>query len=247
MFLSMVILALAIPASAGVVKEFDASAGSPGAQGWSQVSGVLSGGTTTALGETVWEMTGTWCCGYYYTGLTPEQWTDAFTLGWSLAGRARVGEGDAHAYMILLAPDTLSNRWDITFGVTGGKGWAGLAVFTDSADPALKYTLSDNDFHDIEMKYDPASKTASLLIDGVKKLDGYKGHNNFATGAGPAFGTGGFGATKAQFESVRFSIAYPVVDDPGADPSEVPEPSAWMLAATGIVLAAGRLATRRSC
>jgi hypothetical protein len=229
-------------AQAGVVKEYTAT-GAPGGQGWIGNSGILSGALVDADGTAAWEMTGNNCCGYWNSTLTGAQWVEAFEKGWSLSAKARVSEGSGTGYLDL---GTGFSRWDVSFGVSSGKAWVGLSVFDDYLNPALKHTLPDNDFIEFDMRYDPATKTAGLWVDGLPVLSGYTGHMMFPAALGPIWGATGFTA-KTQFASVRFSITDPVVDDDDDDdiPSGVPEPSTWATMAAGASALALRGVRRR--
>lgn len=209
-------------------------ASSPAGQGWTAQSGVLSGGTVSDLGETAWRMTGNGCCGYWSSALTSQQWTDAFTLGWTFRGLARVSSGTNSSgvgYFMLDTPLTY-NRYDIIFGFDGVNGFAGLSAHTDSANPLLKYTFSDNLYHLLEMRYDPGTQSASLYVDGVLRLSGYTGHQMFRENHGPSFGVSG-NTVQANFVSVAFDINYPAPPPAGTD---TPEPSAAWLLAGGLLL-----------
>jgi hypothetical protein len=215
-------------APSAAIKTFTATSGSPGVQGWLGQGGITSGATVTDLGQTAWQMTGNNCCGYWGAALTAQQWTDAFTFGWSLSGVVRTTGTSGVGFMDLDVPGASGrNRFDISFGNDGTNGWAGLSVFTDSTNPALKTTFSGNGYHLLDMRWDPGTQSASLWVDGVLALSGYTGHTQFRESHGPIFGVTGF-TTQGLFQSVEFSINYPVS-------SSVPEPSTYALVGIGLV------------
>lgn len=216
--------------NAATIKTFTASSGAPSTQGWTPNGGILSGSSVTDLGQPAWQMTGNSCCGYWYSNLTTTQWNDAFTLGWSLSGTVRTSGTTGVGYIDLdVIGASGRNRFDISFGNDGTNGWAGLSVFTDASNPALKTTFSGNGYHLLDMRWDPVTQSASLWVDGVLTLSGYTGHTQFREGHGPIYGVTG-NTTLGLFQNITFSI-----NDP-APPSGVPEPSAVLLTAAGLLL-----------
>lgn len=215
--------------NAATIKTFTGSSGAPPTQGWSPESGILTGTSVTDLGQPAWQMTGNNCCGYWYGNLTGAQWNDAFTRGWSLSGTVRTSGTTGVGYIDLdVIGASGRNRFDISFGNDGTNGWAGLSVFTDASNPALKTTFAGNGFHLLDMRWDPTTQSASLWVDGVLTLSGYTGHTQFREGHGPIWGVTG-NTTLGLFRDVTFSINDPIS-------SGVPEPSAVLLTAAGLLL-----------
>jgi hypothetical protein len=66
------------------------------------------------------------------------------------------------------------------------------------------------EYHLYELVYDPALKVAELLVDGERRLTGYRGWTQDTYGLGPGlnFGTAVYGTSHAagSFRSVRFEI-----------------------------------------
>lgn len=231
-------------AQAAVIHSFTGTS-APNTQGWSTPGGVTSGAAVTDLGQSAWQMTGNDCCGYWFQGLSSAQWTDAFDRGWSLSGTVRTTGTAGTGYLVLDVPGGGSlNRFDLSFGNDGANGWAGLSSFFDAANPALKTTFTDNDYHLLDMRYDPLTGSASLWVDGLLVLSGYTGHTQFREGHGPLFGASGF-TTQVFLQNVVFSINDPASPGGGGtggssgDPSGVPEPSTYALLLAGVALIAG--------
>jgi hypothetical protein len=64
------------------------------------------------------------------------------------------------------------------------------------------------DFHTYELVFHPSTQTADLSIDGVTRLTGYRGHNQFQEDRGLQFGAAAYKSPRGvgQFQSVRFEI-----------------------------------------
>jgi hypothetical protein len=225
--------------SAGILASFDAAVAAPGTQNWTAESGILSGALIDDSGTPAWRMTGNNCCGYWFDALTTQQWSDSFDFGWSLRGIARIDAASTSiGYIFLDTPATLANRFDMVFGFDGTNAWVGLSDWFDAANPTLKHNLTGNDYHLFDMRYDPASQTAGLWVDGVQVLSGYTGHTQFRESHGPAWGVAGF-SLPANFNCIAFTVndGGPVdgcgVDAGGA--GAIPEPATFALAVAGLL------------
>ena len=62
-------------------------------------------------------------------------------------------------------------------------------------------------YHTCELRFDPVLQAADLWVDGVKRLEGYRGHIQFQSDAGLMFGAA-YRTQRgmASFKSVRFEI-----------------------------------------
>ncbi len=249
--LTFFIAAGAALSSAAVISSYNATSGAPGTQGWTPNGGVLSGALINDGGVSAWQMTGDNCCGYWYDTLTSQQWSSAFSNGWSLRGIARSPTASSSTgYIFLDVPGTLANRFDISFGFDGTNGWVGLSMWSDSSNPALKHTFSGNAYHLFDMRYDPATQRAGLWVDGIQVLSGYTGHTLFRESHGPAFGVTG-NTVPANFSCVQFTVNDGTSSDgcgvttAGGGGGAVPEPSTFVLTAAALIaLRLGRNAAR---
>lgn len=215
-----------------VVADFQAVNGLPGTQGWSSETGILSAAIASDGGISALELRGNNCCGYYYHSLTAQQWSDAFSQGWTYSVTLRVPGPSGGVAYAALDTDTTNPRFDIVVGGTGSSGWAGLSAFYDFSNPALQTPVDWSNYHTLVMHYDPITSFATLSVDGTEMLSGYSGHSVSRESHGPFFGmVSGTNNEPAYFTAASFSI--------GSD-APAPEPATWLLLAGGSLLVAYR-------
>jgi serine/threonine-protein kinase len=142
----------------------------------------------------------------YYHHLTNHQKRSALSRGWTLRAVLRVVEGSA---FVLVDFAGYGNRYDINVNAEpdGNRALLGTQIV-----PSIEWfgtALHDSGrFHTYELVFRPSTKTADLWIDGEKRLEGYRGHNQFQEDRGVSFGAVRYKSTRgvAQFQSVRFEI-----------------------------------------
>jgi hypothetical protein len=146
--------------------------------------------------------------GYYFRALSDAQKRRALSRGWILSAVMQPDESAAFSVVDFAGA---GNRFDINVLIEAEgyrvrlntqivPTWEGLEVWVPGPNPA---------FHKYELRFDASLQTASLWIDGEKRLEGYRGHSQFQSpGSGVLFGTtpyrnqGGL----ALFQAVRFEI-----------------------------------------
>jgi len=140
---------------------------------------------------------------YSSGALTSAQKADLTTKGFTLTLRGRVLQGNAPAYDAGANTvigfgflDTGSRRYDLALGVnSSGNTVAVLVTNHDTLGPGgsirgfgPSYTLNDAGYHTYELAFDPQTQSASLFIDGTRRISGYTGHTNYLADMGLAFG-----------------------------------------------------------
>lgn len=131
--------------------------------------------------RTAWQITGSGCCSYFHH---PVDDSALFDEGWRLTGIVRIGRGSGYASLIL---DTgaAHPRFDMKVSSVGPDAVITLAGST------LSYRVPDaaNRWLQLELRYSPDTKRASLFVDGVQRLSGYKGWGWYRESRGVIFGT----------------------------------------------------------
>jgi tRNA A-37 threonylcarbamoyl transferase component Bud32 len=154
-----------------------------------------------------WRAFGTTASDYYYTPLTNVQKRLAMDRGWTLSATMRAEEGASFAH--------------VDFAGHGRR--FGVAVIRDGdMDRVLLQTRIVPTFegldlrmphvagayHHYELRYDPSIQAATLWIDGVKRLESFRGLNQFQEDTGLFFGAGPYQSERGagSFQSVRLEI-----------------------------------------
>ena len=86
------------------------------------------------------------------------------------------------------------------------------ATIADGIDgPRYEVEGPGDAYHDYQLIFDPGTREARLLVDGVERVRGYHGHSEYLEGWGVVFGTALYQSEKAEalFKRVRFEIAKP--------------------------------------
>jgi tRNA A-37 threonylcarbamoyl transferase component Bud32 len=144
--------------------------------------------------------------GYYYRELTDRQKALALTRGWTLSTTMRVVQGRA---IVAVDLGGQGRRFDIIEQIEGGQHVGRLQTQIVPSLRGLDTMLEGAaSYRRFELRFDPELQTAELYVDGVKRLDGYRGHSQFQEGRGVLFGAVIYRSDRAiaDFQSVRFDI-----------------------------------------
>lgn len=144
--------------------------------------------------------------GYYYRELTDRQKALALARGWTLSTTMRVEEGRAIVGVDLGGE---GRRFDIIEQIENGQHLGRLQTQIVPSLRGLDTMLEGAaSYRRFELRFDPGLQTAELYIDGVKQLEGYRGHSQFQERRGVFFGSVSYRSDRgiAEFQSVRFEI-----------------------------------------
>ena len=144
--------------------------------------------------------------GYYFRELTDRQKAQALARGWTLSTTMRVAEGRA---IVSVDLGGKGKRFDIIEQIEGsqhlGRLQTQIVPSLRGLDTMLEGAASYRRF---ELRFDPELQTAELYVDGVKRLDEYRGHSQFQERHGVVFGAVIYRSDRgvADFQTVRFEI-----------------------------------------
>jgi hypothetical protein len=145
--------------------------------------------------------------GHYFKNLTTAEKRLALARGWKLTAVMRAEEGRATA---LVDFSGIGYRFDI---VVERRGTDQRALLQTQVVPLfdglyLPWERADDAYHTYELLYDPGLQTASLWVDGIRRLTGYRGHSQFQTDGDVLFGVAVYESARAvaSFQTVRFEI-----------------------------------------
>jgi tRNA A-37 threonylcarbamoyl transferase component Bud32 len=144
---------------------------------------------------------------YYYRPLTDAQMKRALTRGWTLSAVMQPNESGAYAVVDF---DGYSNRFDINVLLEPDDDLVRLntQLVPVVQGQELRIPRTQPTYHKYELRFDPGLRTASLWVDGERRLTGYRGHSQFQAPYGLMFGTAPYKSERgmASFQSVRFEI-----------------------------------------
>lgn len=212
-------------ARASILIEYTAN-GDPTLQGFLDRGGILSStALTNDLGFNARSMSGNGCCGYYYA---PFDFTTAYADGWSLGARMRQGSTSTGYGYLSINPTAGFKRFDLVLTFDGTNTNVGL--FSDfGVTPVTSF--AGNGYREYRFDYNPATGKADLFIDNVLASSGYAGFSSFLEGRGVMFGNVANTDGVTNFNYVRFTSGSPTQGG-----GEVPEPTAILLTAGGLVV-----------
>jgi hypothetical protein len=146
--------------------------------------------------------------GSYVRDLSVRQEEEALRRGWKMSAVSRVEEGGS---FVIVAFKGVHRRFDIfTFVDENGDTAVRLITKLLPSFDGLEYHLkgSGRSFHLYALAYDPRSKRAELLVDGVRRLGEYAGHNEYADHSWFVFGPHVYRSPQAAatFQTLRFEI-----------------------------------------
>lgn len=146
--------------------------------------------------------------------LSQKEKTKVTNEGFSLTFRARVSQGNAPAYdagsKTVIGHARLgdgSKRYQVFLGInSSGNTVAVLVTYLDAAGPGSSirgfgpsYTLNDAGYHTYELVFNPQTQSASLFIDGIERISGYKGYTRYTVNDGVVFGAHSGGSMNFNF------------------------------------------------
>jgi tRNA A-37 threonylcarbamoyl transferase component Bud32 len=154
-----------------------------------------------------WRVFGPGVGDYYYKKLTRTQKRLAMNRGWTLSATMRVEDGLIFA--------------DLDFAEYGRR--FGIVVFRESDVEIVRLHTQiiprfqgldfrmphiPGAYHRYELRYDPSLQSAELWIDGIKRVEDYRGLSQFQDDMGLFFGAGSYKNDRGagSFQSVRFEI-----------------------------------------
>ena len=143
----------------------------PLSEGFLNVGGITtSGPVTNDGGFDAWQVVASGSSGYFYQRIA---YAAAFTQGWRLTCRVRVVTGSGYAYCGL---NTASDRprFDVSILNVGADAVIIMTQSIGLAGPSYTVTGGAGTWLLLEMVYDPATTQASLAINGVQRLTGYR-------------------------------------------------------------------------
>ena len=180
--------------------------------------------------------------GFYGRDFTSQQITDAFADGWKMSTSLRVVDFRQFESGGSAIDVQLSIPFRV-FGLRFGHESDGSPLVIVQGEPGvLDLDDLDSGYHLYELVYNPLSDKASFYVDGVLRLSDIAGGTGLADPeANLLFGTRlangeGDGQGQGNYSSVLFTII--------SEPSAVPEPSTFALAALGL-LGLGCVALRK--
>jgi len=152
----------------------------------------------------------------YITGaLTAAQKADIGSQGFTLTLRGRVLQGSAPAYdagynTVIggASLDTASRRYDIYLGINNSGNAVAVLITSIRGGPGgsirgfgPSYTLNDAGYHTYDLVFNPNTQppSASLFVDGIKRISGYTGHTDFLANRGLKFGAFSGGGINVNF------------------------------------------------
>lgn len=146
--------------------------------------------------------------GYYYRKLSKPQAFAALRHGWSLSGTVRPVKG-AGSMDVDLSP--AAGRFDVHFFLNPlGRQVVQLSTQIEKGVSGLDYEIDGQPdaFHDYKLIFDPATREARLLVDGVERLRGYRGHHEYLSDFGLMFGVALYKSDQSEvvFKRIRFEI-----------------------------------------
>jgi tRNA A-37 threonylcarbamoyl transferase component Bud32 len=154
-----------------------------------------------------WRVTSSVAGGYYFRKLTRAQKRAALERGWTLSTELRLDEGVAFVAIDFVG---YGKRFDIEVYREGDMDRVLLLTQIVPAFQGLELQLAraPGAYHKYELRFDPGLQTAALWVDGVKRLDQYRGLSQFQDDMGLFFGAGPYRSEvgTASLKSVRFEI-----------------------------------------
>ena len=146
--------------------------------------------------------------GMYYHKLSRAQSYEAMRKGWKLETTMQAIQGDADT-CVMFTPAHL--RFDISIlPRSNGRQAALLLTQIGKGLDGLRYELPGpvEAWHDYQLVFDPQTRSARLLVDGVERLSGYRGHAEYVEEWGLFLATSIYQSktAEARFKRVRFEI-----------------------------------------
>lgn len=147
--------------------------------------------------------------GAYYRKLSRSQAYAAARKGWTIEATMKPVQG-LGGVGIDLTP--AGGRYDINVFLNASRRQVVRLVtrIEQQLDgPSWEIPAPEGAWHDYRLIFDPRTQTARLLVDGVERLSGYRGHREYLEGWGFEFGATIFKSSRAEtmFKRARFEIS----------------------------------------
>lgn len=155
-----------------------------------------------------WSMTapGSTTQTFYKTGpINSQQLADAVAYGWVADSILHLVSGAA-GFRAEIRVDTGTRRFDAGLGLDASSNLMAYVVNTGGAMQTYSLSGSISTQHEVGMKYDAASQTATLYVDAVPCITGYVGRTDSASGAGLEFGIMGNTGTADFMTALLFRV-----------------------------------------
>jgi tRNA A-37 threonylcarbamoyl transferase component Bud32 len=158
-------------------------------------------------GYDAWRAFGSTPSDYYYAPLTNAQKRLAMSRGWTLTAIVRAEEGATFAHADFTG---YGRRYGVAVIREADMDRVLLQTQIVPATEGLDLRLPhvNGAYHRYELRYDPSLETASLWIDGTKRLDHFRGLTQFQEDTGLFFGAGPYMSDRGagSFQSIRLEI-----------------------------------------
>lgn len=146
--------------------------------------------------------------GYYYRKLTRAQAYAAVRKGWKIEVVMKPVEGAGGTGIDLTPAD---GRYDLEV-MLNASGRQVVQLATQIAKgmdgPSYEIEGPPDAFHEYQLIFDASSGSARLLVDGLERLNEYRGHQEYLEGRGLTFGTFAYKSEQSEmvYKRVRFEI-----------------------------------------
>jgi predicted Ser/Thr protein kinase len=146
--------------------------------------------------------------GYYYRKLTRAQAYAAVRKGWKIEVIMKPVQG-AGGTGIDLTP--AGGRYDVEVMLNASRRQVVLLttqIAKGMDGPSYEIEGPEDAFHEYQLIFDPNSRSARLLVDGLERLSDYRGHKEYREGWGLTFGAFTYKSEQGEavFKRVRFEI-----------------------------------------
>jgi predicted Ser/Thr protein kinase len=143
--------------------------------------------------------------GAYIRPLTDEEKREALERGWKISLRGYPLAGNVHAVVDFQGAGP---RYDVSYRLEDGRAFVILCTAHEPLFEGLRENLNVATSHLFELVYDPRSQTCDLIVDGVPRIRGYKGHTQQQTPRGFFFGVSVYKSDRAEaiVDLARFEL-----------------------------------------
>jgi hypothetical protein len=144
---------------------------------------------------------------YYWWRLGPGERRRAWEEGWKLSARIKLASG--YGFVGLSLGDGY-RRFSIAFFEQEGKRFIGLPIQVSPEmlfHGKIEIPSGAPEYQEVELIFDPTAKEADLYLNGVRKLNGYRGFTQYLKeNRGVVFGAIRYGGNDGtvNFRGIRF-------------------------------------------
>ena len=154
--------------------------------------------------------------GYEYV-LTSGEAAAATSFGWVVKSTLRIANvNDAPDYAVSMLYSNGTKRFDLALGSNAAGDPIAMLVNSyvanggDPAGPSFTLTGGGNNYHIYEMIFNKVTNTADLKIDGVTRISGYTGNNQFVPTPRLQWGAfGGDGTGDGRYNGMELDVTVP--------------------------------------